>query len=85
MKKLPTFHRKEKLTITRGRWYGCNQVFVWHVQHDKVVCDRPNGGDKLVVRRRAEGVEWARGWHTPAARALRTVVALREGGEDWDA
>lgn len=78
MKKLPAFHRKEKLTIALGRRYGCRQVFVGTVLHDRVICDRPNAGARIVVRRRAEGVEWARGWHTPAAYALRTVVALRE-------
>lgn len=77
MKKLPTFHQREKLTIARGRGYGCNQVFVEKVLGDRIVCDRTNHGDFLVVRRRAEGTEWARGWHTPAAYALRTVVALQ--------
>lgn len=28
------------------------------------------------VRRRDEGVVWARGWDTPAANALRTAIAL---------
>lgn len=33
---------------------------------------------RYTVRRRDEGRTWARGWDTPAANALRTVVALAD-------
>lgn len=82
MKKLPTFHCKEKLVVAIGRvgsgYTYCVQVRVFYVGANLVHCARPNGGDYIVHRRRDEGITWARGWHTPAARALRTVVLLRE-------